>query len=292
MRRKVFRAYAVRTLLVAQVAATALGLAACGSDSIVDPPLPSDAEMFSPPTVYSTWWNMTQACSGLTGSLEAVTWYSTDEVLHDAQTGEVLNGYWSSASNRIVLVTDAVRDGGTVRHEMLHALLRQAGHPRSQFLGKCAGIVHCQGACIREAGPYPTPPESPVQVPGDGIDLIANVAPNNPTPGQDGGFFSIVVTAHNHSTHWVTVTPTSGVDPTSAFSFDVRSATTSGGITSQEIALDPSQTIFAPGETKTQVFDFVIGDDAFANQLLAGDYLFRGGFAGYWSSARPFTIGP
>jgi hypothetical protein len=291
MRRKVFRAYAVRTLLVAQVSATALGLAACGSDSIIDPPLPPNAEMFSPPTVFSTWWNMTQACSGLTGSLVAVTWYKTDEDLRSV-SGEELNGYWSSASNRIVLTTAAVRDGSVVRHEMLHALSRKPGHPRELFLGKCAGTVDCEAACIRDAGPYPTPPESPVQVPGDGIDLIVNVAPNNPTPGQDGGFFTIVVTAHNHSTHWVTVTPFSAVDPASTFSFDVRSTTTSAVITSQEIASDASQRIFSPGETKTQVFDFVIGDDAFANQLLAGDYMVRGGFAGYWSAYRPFTIGP
>jgi hypothetical protein len=291
MRRKVLRAYAVRTLLVAQVAAAALGLAACGSDGIVDPPLPSDAEIFSPLAVYSTWWNMTQACSGLTGSLGAVTWYRTHEVLHDVQTGEVLTGYWSSAGNKIVLMTDAVRDGGTVRHEMLHALVRQAGHPRAQFLGKCAGIVPCNGACIREAGPYPTPPESPIPVPGDQIDLIVNVAPNNPTPGVDGGFFMITVTAHSRSTHWASVIPASG-DTTRTFSFDVRDASTSGGITSEEIALDPSQRIFAPGETKKQVFDFVIGDDPFANQLLAGNYMVRGGFAHYWSTYSPFVIGP
>src|SRR2546427_648548 len=48
--------------------------------SIVEPPLPSGAEVFSPPPVYSTWRKMTEACSALSGSLAAVTWYQTREV--------------------------------------------------------------------------------------------------------------------------------------------------------------------------------------------------------------------
>ena len=84
---KVLRAYAAWTLLIAPAVAAVLGVAACGSDRVVGPPLPSDAQLFSPPGVYSTWWNMTQACSGLTGSLQAVTWYKTDQVVHDVNSG-------------------------------------------------------------------------------------------------------------------------------------------------------------------------------------------------------------
>lgn len=288
---KVLRTYAVRTLLIAPAVAAVLGIAAC--DGLVDPPLPSDAEQFSPPVVYSTWWNMTQACSGLTGSLGAVTWYKTSEVLHDLHTGEVLVGYWASANNGIVLTTAAVLDGGTVRHEMLHSLLRKAGHPRNQFLGKCAGTVPCQGGCIREAGPYPAPPESPIHVGGDSIDLSVDVEPKNPNPGYDGGFFSITVIAHNRSAHWATVTPSIFVnDTTRTFSFDVRNANTSAGITIGEIAFDPSERIFAPGETKRQVFDFAIGDSPFANQLQTGNYIVRGGYSDYWTTYSPFVIGP
>lgn len=288
---KVLRTYAIWTFLIAPVIGAVVGLAAC--DGVVDPPLPSDAEEFSPLAVYSTWWNMTEACSGLTGSLGAVTWYQTNEVLHDARTGEVVVGYWTPGSNRIVLMTDAVRDGGTVRHEMLHALLRKAGHPRDQFLGKCAGTVPCQNACILDADPYPSPPESPIHVGGDSIDLSVEIAPGNPSPGDDDGFFSITVMAHNRSAHWATVTPASFVtDTTRTFSFDVRDASTSAGITNGLIALDPSERIFAPGETKKQVFDFVIGDSPFANQLQQGNYIVRGGYSDYWSTYSPFVIGP
>ena len=273
---------------MAPVVAAILGLAAC--DRLVNPPLPSDAQEFSPPAVYSTWWNMTQACSGLTGSLGAVTWYKTTQVLHDVGTGDVIIGYWTAGSNRIVMTASAMLDGGAVRHEMLHSLIQQGGHPRSQFLGKCAGTVDCQRSCITDGGPYPPPPESPIHVPGDSIDLTVMVEPTNPTSGYDGGFFSITVMAHNRSTHWATVTPSSSTtDSTRTFSFDARSP--AEGRSGGEIALDPSERIFAPGETKKHVFDFVIGDDPFLRQLQPGNYTVRGGYSDYWSSDSSFVIG-
>jgi hypothetical protein len=283
---KVFRSCAVFSL-VAPVVAAIVGLAACGGDRLVDPPLPPDAELFAPPGVYSTWWNMTQACSGLTGSLGAVTWYKTSQVLHDVGTGDVIIGYWTAGSNRIVMLTSAMLDGGAVRHEMLHSLIGQGGHPRSQFLGKCAGTVDCERGCITDGGPYPPPPESPIHVPGDSIDLTVEVQPTNPI----SGFFSITVTAHNRSAHWATVSPASPTtDTASTFSYDARSPAQErfGG----EIAEDPSQRIFAPGETKKHVFDFMVGDDPFLEQLQPGNYTIRGGFSDYWSGTGSFVIGP
>jgi hypothetical protein len=281
---KVFRSCTIFTL-IAPVVAAIVGLTACGSDRIVDPPLPPDAEQFSPPAVYTTWWNMTQACSGLTGSLGAVAWYTTSQVLHDVGTGDVIIGYWTAGSNRIVMLSSAMLDGGAVRHEMLHSLIGQGGHPRSQFLGKCAGTVDCERGCITDGGPYPPPPESPIHEPGDSIDLTVEVVPTNPTD-----FFSITVTAHNRSAHWATVTPASPTtDTASTFSYDARSPAQerSGG----EVAEDPSQRIFAPGETKKHVFDFIVGDDPFL-QLQPGNYTVRGGFSDYWSSTGSFVIGP
>jgi len=257
----------------------------------VDAPLPSDAEEFFPPAVYTTWWSMTQACSGLSGSMEAVTWYKTTQALHDPQTGEVLGGYWTSGSNRIVLLTTAMLYGPLVRHEMLHALLRGRGHPRNQFLGKCGGTVGCLDACILDAGPYPPPPEQPIQVRSDLFDITVVVEPGNPTSAHDGGFFTITVTAHNPTTHWATAAPlSSDFDPARTFAFDVVGA--NGGQSRDEVALDPSERIFAPGETKKHVFDFVIGDAPFANQIPPGDYTVRGAFSDHWSGGSSFVIGP
>jgi hypothetical protein len=286
----------MKTLLIAAVVAAIFGLAACDRLlGLVDPMFPSDAQQFSPPAVYSTWWNMTQACSGLTGSLSAVTWFKTDQALRDSRTGERAGGYWNSFTNRIVLTTQAMLDGGSVRHEMLHSLLRKGGHPRNQFLGKCEGTVSCQGSCIRDAGPYPQPSETPIHVPGDSIDISVNIEPTNPNSAYDGGFFSMTVRVRNRSTHWVTVPSYfsqffPGYDSTRTFEFDVRGP--AGGIGGGEIRFDPSEWIFAPGETKKQVFDFAIGNDLFAQKLPPGNYIARGGYSDYMSTYSTFVIGP
>ena len=277
-----------RRALAAAVAVLPLTLAVC--DKIVGPTLPSDAQQFSPPPVYSTWWQMTQSCSGLTGSMAAVTWYQTNEVVHDTHTGDIIAGFWVPGSNQIVLTATVLMEGGIVRHEMLHALRQKGGHPRNQFLGKCEGTVDCEEACIADAGPYPAPPETPLQVSGDGIALSMQIAPQTPTHSIDEGRFSITVLAHNLSTHWVQVTAAPGVDAAQTFALDVNGA--NGATGRDELALDPSQTIFAPGETKRQVFDLVIGDYPFANQLLPGDYIAKGSFAGWVSGDNSFTIAP
>lgn len=281
--RRLRPAVAVLTLVT-----TPVGLSGC--DHIVDPKLPADAEQFTPPPVYSTWWKMTQACSSLSGSLGAVTWYKTDQIVHDVHTGDVIAGYWTAASNSIVLTGSVMLDGEIVRHEMLHALVRKAGHPRDQFLGKCAGTVSCEDACVADAGAFPTPPETPVHVGRDSIEITIDVEPNTPVRAVDEGRFSITILTRNLSSHWVTVTPeATALSENQTFSIDVHGA--NGATGRSELANDPSQKIFAPHEIKRHVFDLVIGDYPFTNQLLPGDYIVRGGFAGWWSADMPFVIG-
>lgn len=280
---------AIDAIRLATVIFVWIGLASC--DRIVDPPLPGDAEQFTPLPVYTTWWNMTQACSGLTGSLGAVTWFKTREAMHDASTGEVIAGYWSAASNRIVLASGEVEDGATVRHEMLHSLIASGGHPRSQFLGKCAGTVPCNGSCIREAGPYHPPSETPIGVGGESLDITVAVQPASPSSDIDGGFFSITVLVQNRSTRWATVTPSSPLTNSSlTFSYIVRGAF--GGSSISLTSHDPSDRIFAPGETKKMVFDFRIGDAPFARQLPQGEYTVSGGYSDYQSAAQALVINP
>jgi hypothetical protein len=257
--------------------------------------LPSDAHEFSPPPVYSTWWRMAKSCSGLTGSLESITWLKTDQQMIDSKTGERIAGYWNSSSNRIVLSTNAMLEGGIVRHEMLHSLLRRGGHPRNQFLGKCLGTVDCQGNCIRDAGPYPNPPITPIHVTGDSINIGVEINPATPRSTIDDGFFSITVSVQNSTKHWVTVPSfwstifPEHVDSTSTFSFHIRGAT--GGIQGGELRFDQSEWIFAPGETKKQVFDFVIGNDLFERKPPPGTYMVKGGYSDYWSAFTTFVIG-
>jgi hypothetical protein len=275
-----------RAVALLALVTTPFGLNGC--DRLVDPKLPDDAELFTPPAVYSTWWQMTEACSGQSGSLDAVTWYKTSQVVHDVRTGEVVAGYWTAGSNRIVLTSTVVMDGGTVRHEMLHALLQKGGHPRDQFLGKCAGTVDCEEACVKDAGSYPNPPETPVEVAGDGIQIGVQVAPATPLRSIDEGRFTVTVLARNLSSHWVTVTPQPPAAAAETFAVEISGANGSTG--KHEVAIDLSQRIFAPNEIKRQVFDMVIGDYPFGNQLLPGDYVARASFAG-WFVDYAFTIG-
>jgi hypothetical protein len=274
---------------VVAVVVASLGIVACGGGS-VDAPLPSDAEQFSPPAVYTTWWNMTRACSGLDGSLGAVTWYKTTAQQFDPRTGEPVVGRWTPGSNRIVMSADAVLLGGSVRHEMLHALLNKSGHPRSEFLGDCGGTVDCLQACILDAGAYPQPPQAPVHVRADAMEISLDIEPRNPTTAQDGGFFTITVIAHNPSSSWATVAPVSAAtDTTRTFSTLV---TGTEGRTDAVTAIDPSQRVFAPGESKRLVFDYRMGDDAFSRQLPPGSYTVRGAYSDFWTGDSTFVIGP
>ncbi len=279
----------MRQLAFGVIISAQLIVLAC-SDATAPPKLPADAQQFSPPPVYNTWWQMTQACSGLTGSLGAITWYQTAQEVTDTRTGDVIAGYWVPGSNYIVLNTLVMMDGPTVRHEMLHALRQKAGHPRDQFLNKCGGIVDCQDACVADAGPYPSPPQTPLHVDNASIELTFDIEPATPTRSIDAGRFSITVLTHNKTAQWITVTPAAGVPTNQTFSIDVHGV--NGATARDQLGIDPSQTIFAPGETKRHVFDFVIGDYPFGNQLLPGDYVVRGAFAGYWSADNPFVISP
>jgi hypothetical protein len=126
---RVWRSYLRRTFEIVVVLAGSLSLTFCDRlVGLVDPLFPSDAEEFSPPAVYSTWWKMTQACSGMTGSLGSITWFKTNQILR-LGNGDPIGGYTTFLTNRIVLTNALVLDGGSVRHEMLHALLHSGCWP-------------------------------------------------------------------------------------------------------------------------------------------------------------------
>jgi len=105
----------------------------------------------------------------------------------------------------------------------------------------------------------------------------------------------MTVLVRNRSAHWVTVPNYysqffPGTDSTNTFEFYVRGPV--AGIAGGEIGFDPSERIFAPGETKKQVFDFAIGNDPSAHKLPPGNYIARGGYAHWMSSDSTFVIGP
>jgi len=251
-------------------------LGACRS--IVDPALPHGAQAFAPPAVYRTWWTMTESCSGRTGSFDQVHWYRVPGVDELPSSGpKLVTGYWSLASDQIVLAGNGQFDGGLVRHEMLHALLRSGGHPRAAFLGTCAGVVDCASDCVTDAGPPPALDASALAVTEDELALSVSVAPAAPSMAIDDGFFTVTVSATNARERPVVVSlrDSSRAILGQWLQFHLQSAR--GGISSGVNAIDASTVRFAPGETKRQVFDFHIGNDIPSGALPLGTWSVGGG---------------
>lgn len=186
-----------------------------------------------------------------------------------------MSGYWTSAGNRIVLEGDLAANGGVVRHEMLHVLIREPGHPARQFLGTCAGVVDCEDECARESGSMAVPSDA-VPVDPDSLEVSIAVSPTTPTTAIDEGFFMITVTARNRFAVPVVVTlPINTRQRT--FWFDIRGP--EGGLSDGPFSVGPSSITFLAGETKRQIFDFSIGHELQQRRMTPGAYVIRGGFS-------------
>jgi hypothetical protein len=266
---------------------------ATACERIVDPALPSTANSFSPPPVYDKWWTMVESCSGVSRPLANVTWFGIPGSAFQLGS-DIVTGYWTAASNRIVLADSARLDGLVVRHEMLHALIRQSGHPRSAFLEKCAGLVSCTPECVADAGPSGTANIGYPSVPPDSLDVSIEILPNPPTFRVDGGVFSIVVSAHNRASHPVNISlPTVGGQRVAPFSFEIRGFSALAPRIAGSLDLtDPSVTTFAASETKRQYFDFNIGTVVRNRTVAPAGYRFTGSYATRSASLSPIIIAP
>ena len=270
------------------IAVLAIPAGACSR--IVDLTLPASSQPLRPAEVYAQWWSLMEGCSGVTGDLSAITWF----VVPDAQTidleGTEVAAYWSLAGNRIVLTGPRVLDGGVVRHEMLHALLRTGGHPRDQFLGKCAGLVSCPGKCVEDGGPAPPADPASVNTFVDGMEVTSELGPVSLVHTAEGDVLSVTVIVRNPATYPVVVQfPLQAGSPLAdGFLYDLRGPTS--GVTGGLPLNDPTRWDFAPWESKRQVFDFasrvVFGSDRFP----PGAYQVRGAYGGKWSAYVPFVV--
>lgn len=247
--------------------------AAC---DMVTAPLPPGAEPFEPPAVYARWWAMTEACSGRSGDMAAVRWYRAPG-REFMLNGRPAGGFWSPFGNRIVLTEALLERGPSVRHEMLHALLRAGGHPRSEFLGACAPFVSCYGLCLEEAG-WRRPSDYVLLPPNSlNIDSRAELAPRE----ADGArYLTLLVTARNPRDHAVVVG--SPLDPRpmpATFGYDLRGP--AGGVSGGLVATDSSMLFFQPFETKGWLFEFRVGSELARSGfvLVPGTYLVGADYA-------------
>jgi hypothetical protein len=91
------------------------------------------------PAAYRAWWARTERCAGRVAPLERIEWY----VVPGAESFETAVGprvgMWSQSAEgmRIVIAEHYLHHEMVVRHEMLHALLRQGDHPGEYFESRC-----------------------------------------------------------------------------------------------------------------------------------------------------------
>jgi hypothetical protein len=258
-----------------------------GCDAITDP-LPRTAEPFTPPAVFARWWPLTQACSSTSGDFTAIHWYRVpgyDFMLGKKEVG----GYFDASHNRIVLADMSIEEGSSVRHEMLHALLRVGGHPRSEFLEKCASMVTCQGQCVEDAGHWRPPRADFAVLPPESLSVASHaiLLPSEPD-GQR--WLTLQVTIENMRARAVLVAAPGDAAKPSTFSFDLRGPT--GGISGGEIASDSSTLFFQPFESKRWLFEFRVAADLSAVHVTPGSYLVRGGYARRWAAYDTVEIVP
>jgi len=94
---------------------------------------PDGAEHYDPPAVYSILWQETEDCAQLTGTMSRVHWYMIPGTSTLPCDYGDCRGLWEAPHN-IYLSDVAAHDffGDnffTVRHEILHDLVGQPGHP-------------------------------------------------------------------------------------------------------------------------------------------------------------------
>jgi hypothetical protein len=254
--------------------------------------LPPGSQAFDPPPEYRLWWSMTEACSGLRGSFSSVDWYVVPGTTNLPGTHGEYQGEWFVQGNRISLASAVQFDGALVRHEMLHALLGVDGHPRSEFLDRCAGTVVCEYECIHDAGAFPDPPaETPVVSTGT-LQIGVQIEPDPASASSYDGYFGLVVTAHNPADHDVIVRlPPYGDDNLGVGFLYLLGSDSTNGVGTFAPAYDPQTTFFRAGETKRQIFDLRIGDVHDGN-IPPGNYLVQGSFGGHDGPFQPITLSP
>ena len=88
-----------------------------------------------PPLVFQEWWDKTQACSGLQGNFDRISWSVIDGPSFACSSGQCA-GHWRK-DHHIFLAGDWAADEMVVRHEMLHDLIGLPGHPSPPFGKGC-----------------------------------------------------------------------------------------------------------------------------------------------------------
>lgn len=96
---------------------------------------PEGETPFQPPPVYREWWAKTQACSGRKADFSRIRWSLVEGNSFPCKSGKCV-GHWQS-DGQIWIASDWADNEMVVRHEILHALIGQPGHPNPPFGAEC-----------------------------------------------------------------------------------------------------------------------------------------------------------
>jgi len=96
----------------------------------------ANKEPFQPLPIYAEWWSATESCSGRTGDLLEIDWYTASSITSDAL---IARGVWTPP-HEITLVRGYEENEITVRHEMLHDLLGGDSDHTAQEWNSC-GLI-------------------------------------------------------------------------------------------------------------------------------------------------------
>lgn len=251
----------------AAIAVSALAWYALACQDPVGLGFPADATPLAPLAPYRTWWSLVEGCSGLRGDFSDVRWYTSESLATD-DGGHC--GGWTPDGNRIVLALDHVTDGGTVRHEMLHALLGRGGHPTEYFVSRCGPLTPCERECGLSETTRGVPADARDVLPAY-LDVTVRVDPPAPRSYLDDGWFRITITARNPAATPVWVWLPGVV----AFSYHEATRGGNGTLTRE------TRWGFLPNEARSFVFDEVYP---------AGTYTVFGAFGGERSAPLAFTV--
>lgn len=224
--------------------------------------------------------------------MAAISWYYVPGASTIPHESGLATGWWSASGNKIVLAGDARHHGDVVRHEMLHALLRQGGHPRARFIDNCGGVVVCTGTCLTYEGAPPDDPGAEHVHPSE-LEISVEIVPTTPRSALLDGHFMMVISARNPAPGAVIVDlPPSG-DAGPPVSFGYRTVH-QFGYEQYDMRADAVEvTRFRPGEEKRFIFDFRNrpGDTRYDKPPLT--YRFEGRYGDAWATNPPtITVEP
>jgi len=146
-----------------------------------------------PPAQYAFWWAMTAQCSGLSADMSTIQWYVVPSA---GDLGPDVDGLYYPKTHRIVLLADSVSSGQLVRHEMLHALGAEPGHPAKYFQDGCGGVVDCFAACVKDGGGRAAVDSAGPVVDPKLLEITASLDPGIPTAG-DSSWAALTVRVFN-----------------------------------------------------------------------------------------------